>query len=103
MQAGGTLYVSGSGAGVEPGAGCREGAIMPARIRDAIAVGVLLAAGLIATLAWHPLGRWIALAIALFGVLAAAAVYRLRPSAFPLFGTREVFDEPDGSAPEEQP
>ncbi len=103
MQAGGTLYVSGSGAGVEPGAGCREGAIMPARIRDAIAVGVLLAAALIALLAWHPLGRWVALGIALAGLLAAAVVYRLRPSAFPLFGTREVLDEPDGSASTPRP
>jgi hypothetical protein len=90
---------------VGSGAGCREGAIVPARIRDAIAVGVLLAAGLIALLAWHPLGRWIALGIALAGVLAAAGVYRLRPSAFPLFGTREVLDETqqDGSASTPRP
>ena len=72
---------------------------MPARIRDAIAVGVLLAAASIALLAWHPLGRWVALGIALAGVLAAAAVYRLRPPAFPLFGTREVLHEPEQDGP----
>jgi hypothetical protein len=73
---------------------------MPARIRDSIAVGVLLAAGIGAVLAWHPLGRWVALGIALAGVLIAAGVYRLRPPAFPLIGTREVLGEPehDGSA-----
>lgn len=76
---------------------------MPARIRDAIAVGVLLAAGLVALLAWHPLGRWVALGIAFAGLLAAAVVYRLRPSAFPLIGTREVLDEPDGQASTPRP
>jgi hypothetical protein len=76
---------------------------MPARIRDAIAVGVLVAAGFVALLAWHPLGRWVALGIALAGLLAAAVVYRLRPSAFPLFGTREVLDESDGATSTPRP
>ena len=99
----GDPYVGGSGTRVGPGTGCREGAIMPARIRDAIAVGVLVAAGFVALLAWHPLGRWVALGIALAGLLAAAVVYRLRPSAFPLFGTREVLDESDGAASTPRP
>jgi hypothetical protein len=57
---------------------------MPARIRDAIAVGVLLVAGLSAVLAWHPLGRWVAFSIALVGVLIAAGVYRVRRPAIPV-------------------
>jgi hypothetical protein len=72
---------------------------MPARTRDAIAVGVLLAAGVAAVLAWHPLGRWPALVIALAGVLIAAGVYRARRPAFPLFGTADPLEpsepEPD--------
>ena len=55
---------------------------MRAHIRDVVAVAVLLAAALAAVLAWHPLGRWTALLIALAGVLVAAGVYRARPSAF---------------------
>jgi hypothetical protein len=70
--------------------GRREGELMPARIRDVIVVTVLVAAGILAVLTWHPLGRWGALGIALVGVLVAAGVYRARPSAFPLFGARDI-------------
>ena len=62
---------------------------MPARIRDAIAVAVLVVAVLAALLAWHPLGRWAALAIALAGLLIAAGVYRARRPAFPLIDPQE--------------
>ncbi|HEV7623345.1 MAG TPA: hypothetical protein VGO26_04365 [Amnibacterium sp.] len=71
---------------------------MPARTRDAIVVAVLVVAAFGAALAWHPLGRWAALLIALAGLLGAAGVYRVRRPAFPLRGEREIPDEPPGLA-----
>lgn len=69
---------------------------MPARIRDAIVVLVLLAAGVAAMLAWHPLGRWAALIVAFAGVLIAAGVYRARRPAFQLRAVRRPPEEPQG-------
>ena len=82
---------------------------MRAHIRDVAVVAVLLVAGLAAVLAWHPLGRWTALLIALAGVLLAAGVYRARPSALPLFGagmptlSDEPHAEPDEAASTPRP
>jgi cytochrome b len=41
-------------------------------------VGILLAAAVAVRLAWHPLGPWVALAIAFAAGLASMAVYRMQ-------------------------
>jgi len=82
---------------------------MRAHIRDVVVVAVLVVAALAAVLAWHPLGRWATLLIALAGVLIAAGVYRARPSALPLLGTGmpmlsdEHREEPDEAASRPRP
>ncbi|HEY0373986.1 MAG TPA: hypothetical protein VGC94_04270 [Amnibacterium sp.] len=72
---------------------------MPARTRDAIVVVVLLVAALGAALAWRPLGHWVALVVAFAGLLAAAAVYRVRRPVLPRRVQRPAPDElPDRSS-----
>ena len=68
---------------------------MRAHIRDVVAVAVLLVTAFAAVLAWHPLGRWSALLIALAGVRVAAGVYRARPAAVRFLdgGTPRLHDE----------
>jgi len=51
---------------------------MRARVRDAIAVAILLVAAVAVRLVWHPLGPWVSLVIAFAAGLAAVAVYRVR-------------------------
>jgi membrane protein YdbS with pleckstrin-like domain len=57
---------------------------MRARVRDAIAVAVLLVAAIAVRFAWHPLGPWVSLAIAFVAGLGVVVVYRLRPYAPPM-------------------
>jgi membrane protein YdbS with pleckstrin-like domain len=57
---------------------------MRARVRDAIAVAVLLVAAIAVRFAWHPLGPWVSLAIAFVAGLVAVVVYRVRPYAPPM-------------------
>ena len=82
---------------------------MRAHIRDVVVVTVLILTAFCAVLAWHPLGRWTALLIALAGVLVAAGVYRARPPALRLFGTGppmlsdEPREEPDQAASTPRP
>ena len=64
---------------------------MRARVRDAIAVAVLLAAGIAIGLAWHPLGPWVSLAMAFAAGLTTLVVYRM-PSSMPPLG-RQPADE----------
>src|SRR3954447_5207443 len=84
----------------EPRAHRLEGELLSARIRDVVAVAVLITAGSLAVLAWHPLGRWVALGVALLGLLVAAGVYRARLSAPPPLGKGGV-DEPEAALPPE--
>jgi hypothetical protein len=47
--------------------------------RDAIAVAVFALGALLVRLAWHPLGPWLSLGIAVLAALVAVVVYRARP------------------------
>jgi membrane protein implicated in regulation of membrane protease activity len=51
---------------------------MSARARDVIGIVILLVAGIAIRIAWHPLGPWVSLAIAIAAAIAVMAVYRLR-------------------------
>jgi hypothetical protein len=53
---------------------------MPARVRDAIVIGILLVAAVAARLAWHRVGPWASLGIVFAAAVAAIVVYR-RPGA----------------------
>jgi hypothetical protein len=53
---------------------------MRTNLRDAIVLGVLLAAAVAGRLAWHRLSPWISLAIAVTAALATIAIYSWQPA-----------------------